>query len=125
MRSPATPGWGAPWCWWWVNPRHSWLMVLGAVPRHSWLGSVGCGGGRFRGVVGEFPVLCVFVARRVLVCALCVCGGCLGVAVSAVCVGTCVACGGWFPWLGLAAGVGVGVAGVCCGWFLATPGGGS
>ena len=74
-----------------------------------------------------FPVLRVFVARRVLVCALCVCGGGVGVGVSSVCVGACVACGGWFPWLGLAAGVGVGVvvAGVCCGRSLATPGGGS
>ena len=47
--------------------------------------------------------------RRVLVCALCVCGAGVGVGVSSVCVGACVAaCGGLFPWLGLAAGVSVG-----------------
>ena len=75
------------------------------------------------GYGGGFPVLCVFVARRVLVCASCVCGGGVGVGVSAVYAGECVVCGGWFPWLGLAGGVGVGVAGVCCGWSVATPGG--
>ena len=127
----------------WVFPRQSWLRAPGAVPRHSWLGdqlvlvvgghswvpfpaaavavSVGLGGG--------FPVLCVFVVQRVLVCVLCVCGGGVGVGVSSVCfdvrVCACVVCGGWFPRLGLAAGVGVGVAGVCCGWSLTTPGGGS
>ena len=97
MRFPATPGWGLS-------------AAVVAV-------SAGLGGG--------FPVLCVFVARRVLVCALCVCGGGVGMGVSAVCVGRCVACGVWFPWLGLAGGGGVGVAGVCCGWSHATPGGGS
>ena len=65
------------------------------------------------GFGGGFPVLCVFVARRALVCAFCVYGGGVGVGVSAVCVGACVARGGWFPWLGLAGGAGVGVAGVC------------
>ena len=39
-----------------------------------------------------------------------------------VCVCVCVC--GW-RWLGLADGVGVCVAGVCCGMSLATPGGGS
>ena len=109
---PATPGWvllpvvvGVP--------RHSWLTVSGAAPRHSWLGSAGRGGGCFHG--WGFPVLCVLVARRVLVCALCVCGGVVGVGVTSVCVGACVAaCGSLFPWLGLAAGssVGGGVVGV-------------
>ena len=106
MLLPATPGW--------VSlpvvvgiPRHSWLRVSGAAPRHSWLGSASRGGGCFRG--RGSPVLCVLVARRVLVCALCVCGVGVGVGVSSVCVGTCVAaCGGLFPWLGLAAGVSVG-----------------
>ena len=97
MRFPATPGWGLP-------------AAVVAV-------SAGSGGG--------FPVLCVFVARLVLVCAYFVCGGGVGVGVSAVCVGACVACGGWFPLLRLAADVGVGVAGLCCGWSLITPGGGS
>ena len=145
MRSPATPGWGGVrWCWWWVTPRHSWLRVLGAVPCHSWLGSAGRGGGRFCRVWWGFAVLCVFEARRVRVVSLLVCvsfvrgtcvGGGVGVGVSSGCVCVCVcACvvywlfvvaGPCSPRLGLAAGVGVGVAGVCCGWSLATPGGGS
>ena len=112
---PATPGW--------VSllvvvgvPRHSWLRVSGAAPRHSWLGSAGRGGGCVRG--WGFPVLCVPVARRVLVCALCVRGVGVGVGVSSVCVGACVAaCGGLFPWLGLAAGVSVG-GGVVGVWAL-------
>ena len=109
---PATPGW--VWLPLVVNvPRHSWLRVSGAAPRHSWLGSAGRGGGCFRR--WGFGVLCVLVAQRVLVCALCVCGGGVGVGVSSVCVGACVAaCGGLFPRLGLAAGVsaGRGVVGV-------------
>ena len=76
MRFPATPGWGP-------------LAAVVAV-------SAGFGGG--------FPVLRVFAARRVLVCVLCVCGGGVGVGVSSVCVGACVACGGLFPWLGLVVG---------------------
>ena len=146
MRFPATPGWvllpvvvvGIP--------RHSWLRAPGAVPRHSWLGSVGGGGVwlpatpgcgswlrssptpgwgppaaavAFSVGLGEgFPVMCVFVARRVrvvsvLVCVSCVRGGSVGVGVSCVyvgvcvCVCACVVCCGWFPRLGLAAGVGV------------------
>ena len=81
------------------------------------------------GWVGGSPC-CVCLWRSA--CAWCLCWClCPGVRVglSSVCVGVCVCacvvCGGWFPWLGLAAGVGVGVAGVCCGWSLATPGGGS
>ena len=108
LRFPATPGWGPP-------------AAAVAV-------SVGLGGG--------FLVVCVFVARRV--CAWCLCWCVCRVFVTVawlwvcppcvlVCVRVCasVACGGWFPRLGLAAGVGVGAAGVCCGWSLATPGGGS
>ena len=99
MRCPATPGWGP-------------LAAVVAV-------SAGFGGG--------CPVLRVFVARRLHVCVLRVCGGGVGVGVPCVCVGACVACGGLFSWLGLDAGVGVGVgvAGVCCGPSFATPGGGS
>ena len=136
LRFPATPGLGplaAVVC--------GCLPLLGAVlvavPRHSWLGSAGRGGGRFRGVGwGVSRRVCVCGAARarlvsVLVCVTCVRGGGVGVGVSSVCVGVCVCvcacvvCGGWFPWLGLAAGLGVGVAGVYRGWSLATPGGGS
>ena len=38
--SAGVSGWclcGCGWCALWVDPRHSWLRVLGAVPRHSWL----------------------------------------------------------------------------------------
>ena len=124
MRSLATPGWGPP-----AVVVCGCLPLLGlvlvTVPRHSWLGSAGCGGGRLCGLGWGFLVLCVFVARCVLVCVSCVRGG-VGVGVASVCVGVCVCvhvCG-WGR-LGLAAGVGVGVVGVCRGWSLATPGGGS
>ena len=93
-----------------VVPLPPWLWGPAVVTRHPWLGSFG--GGVFPCLS---PCLSVFVARRVLVCVLCVCGGGVGVGVSSVCVSACVACGGWLPWLGLAAGVVVGVAGVCCG----------
>ena len=102
VRSPATPGCGARWCWWWVAPRHSWLRVPGAVPCHSWLGSADCGGGRLRGVGWEVSrVVCVCGAARAL-CALCVCGCGVGVGVSAIGVGAYVASGGgvqiWVTW---------------------------
>ena len=134
LRLPTTPGWGpmAAVC---VVACPSWLRVLVAVPRHSWLGCAGRGGGRFRGVGwGVSRDVCVCGAARAR-------GGCAGVCVvcswwwcgcgcvfrvcwcPCVCVCACVVCGGCFPWLGLAGGVGVGLAGVCCGWSLATPGG--
>ena len=140
MRFPATPGW--------VSlsvvvgvPRHSWLRARGAVPRHSWLGSAGCGGG-FRGGGGVPCCVCLWRGwlRVVLVllyvlcfCGVCVVGGVVwwcGVGVSSACAGVrasvCVVCR-WsvvacprLSRLGLAAGVCVGVVGVCCG-SLATP----
>ena len=75
MRFPATPGWGP----------------LAAVVAFS----AGFGGG--------FPVLRVFVARRVPVCVLCVCCAGVGVGVPSVCVGACVVCGEF-----------VSLAGACC-----------
>ena len=140
------PGCGSPpllagvrWWWWGVVPRQSWLRVLVAVPRHSWLGSVGCGW-LFRGG-GKCPVLCVFVARAVACGARAfVCFVCLwylwwwwcGVGVSSACAGVRACVCVVYQWsfvacprlsrLGLAAGVCVGVVGVCCGWSLATPG---
>ena len=111
----------------WAFPRHFWLRAPAAVPRHSWVGSAGRGGGRFRGVGwglgGEFPVLCVFVGRRVrvvsvLVCVLCVRGGGSGVGLSFVCVGVCVCvcvCGVW--WLVSPAGARCWCR-WCCGWCV-------
>ena len=129
-------------------PCHSWLGCTGGGG--VWLlATPGCGPGcgsppvlagvrRPRrwpfpwGVVGGFSCcvclwrgwcLCWCVLRVFLVVAwVWVCLPCVLVC---VCVCACVVCGGWFPRLGPAAGVGVGVAGVCCGWSLATPGGGS
>ena len=91
---PATPGWVS-------------LPVVVGGPRHSWLGSA-CGGGVWCVVCG---VWCVVV--------VCWWGW-----------GWCVVCGGgvllglWFVcglWRWCVVGV---VAGVWCGWSLATPGGG-
>ena len=78
MRFPATPGWGLP-------------AVAVAV-------SVGLGGG--------FPVLCVFVARRVrvvsvVVCVSCVPGGCVRVGVCSQCVLVCVCVRVWCVAVGL------------------------
>ena len=69
-----------------------------------------------RGVCAGVCVVCLWWWRG-CGCVFCVCW-CL-------CVCACSVCGGCIPWLGLAAGVGVGVAGVCRGSSLATPGGGS
>ena len=131
MRSPATPGWGLPA-----------VVVCGSPPllagacRLQW------------GVswVGVSLVVCVcgvwLRAVAVLCCVLRVCGDRVvggvvwwcGVGVSSACAGVlgcvCVVC--WWSvvccprlfWLGLAAGVCVGVVGVWCG-SPATPGGGT
>ena len=137
MLLPATPGW--------VSlpvvvggPRHSWLRAPGAVPRHSWLGSAG--GGRVWwgwwlvcGVVGPSPLLAEVPGcyspplpagfRCWWWCAvprhswLGPAGG--GGAWCVVCGVWCVVCG-VRRWC-----IGGVVAGVWCGWSLATPGGGS
>ena len=122
MRFPATPGWAL-------------LQMVVGGPRHSWLRAPAAAVAVSVGLGGGFLVGCVFVARRVCVWCLCwcVCPVCVVVAWVWVClpcvlvcvrVCACVVCGGWFPRLELAAGVGVGAAGVCRGWSLATPGGG-
>ena len=105
---PANPGW--------VSlpvvvgvPRHSWLRVPGAVPRHSWLGFTVGGGGRSSPLLAEGPgcgsppVLPGVRWRR-----------------------WCVVCGVWCVVCGVRRWcIGGAVAGVWCGWSLATPGGGS
>ena len=133
------PGCGSPpllagvrWRWWC------------AAPRHSWLGPAGCAG-VFRG--WGCPLLCVFVvcvAARgggAVLCVVCLwCPRCwwCGVVVGRLCVFhvrggvrgcVCVVCRSSVVcgllsrlfWLGLAAGVCVGVVGVWCG-SPATPG---
>ena len=79
----------------WSVPRHSWRRFLRATPRHSWLG-FGAGGGVWSPASpGWGPLAAV------------------------VCGVWCVVCGvRWWCAGGVAAGV-------WCGWFLATPGGGS
>ena len=126
MRSPATSGWGP-------------VVVGGWLP----LASPGCGswarfpaspgGGPLDAVValsagfgGGFPVLRVFVARRALVCALCVCAVvwvwvCLPSVLARVWRRVVVCFPGWGLLLVL---VWVGVW-LVCGRSLTTPGGGS
>ena len=86
----------------WSVPRHSWWRFLRATPRHSWLG-FGAGGGVWSPASPGWGLLAAVV-----------CGvWCV------VCGVSCVVCGvrRWCE-----GGV---AAGVWCGWFLATPGGGS
>ena len=86
----------------WSVPRHSWRSFLRATPRHPWLG-FGAGGGVWSPASpGWGPLSAV------------------------VCGVWCVVCGVWCVVCGVrwwcAGGV---AAGVWCGQFLATPGGGS
>ena len=90
-------------------PRHSWLRVPGAVPRHSWLRFAVGGGGRSSPLLAEGPgcgsppLLAGVRWRR-----------------------SCVVCGVWCVVCGVRRWcVGGVMAGVWCGWSLATPGGGS
>ena len=89
-------------------PRHSWLRVPGAVSRHSWLGFAVEGGGCSSPLLAEGPrcgsppLLAGVRWRR-----------------------WCVVCGVWCVMCGVRRWcVGGVVAGVWCGWSLATPGGG-
>ena len=105
---PATPGW--------VSlpvvvgvPLHSWPRVPGAVSRHSWLDFAVGGGGRSSPLLAEGPgcgsppLLAGVRWRR-----------------------WCEVCGVWCVVCGVRRwSVGGVVAGVWCGWSLATPGGGS
>ena len=108
VRTGFTPGW--------VSlplvvgvPRHSWLRVPGAVPRNSWLGFAVGGGGCSLPLLAEGPgcgsppLLAGDRWRR-----------------------WCVLCGVWCVVCGVRRWcVGGVVAGVWCGWSLATPGRGS
>ena len=148
-------GWGCGWCVVWLVPRHSWRRFLCATPRHSWLGFASGGGGRsppllagvrwrrccvvcgvWRWCVGGVVagVWCGWSlatpggGSRVLLPATpgwvslpVVVGGPRHSWLGSACGGGvwCVVCGVW-RWC-----VGGVVAGVWCGWSLATPGGGS
>ena len=147
--------WGCGWCVVWLVPRHSWRRFLCATPRHSWLGFAAAGGGRSPPLLAGVRLRrwCV-VCGVWCVAVVCWwgCGWCvvwlvprhswrrflcatprhswLGFAAGGggrsppLLAGVrlrrwCVVCGVW-RWC-----VGGVVAGVWCGWSLATPGGGS
>ena len=148
-------GWGCGWCVVWLVPRHSWRRFLCATSRHSWLGFASGGGGRsppllagvrwrrccvvcgvWRWCVGGVVagVWCgwslatpgggswvLLPATPGWVSLPLVVGGPRHSWLGSACVGGvwCVVCGVW-RWC-----VGGVVAGVWCGWSLATPGGGS
>ena len=144
-------GGGGVWCvavvCWWLVPRHSWRRFLCATPRHSWLGFAAGGGGR------SSPLLAGVRWRRCVAWSVprhswrrflratprhswlgFGAGGGVwspaspgwGPLAAVVCGVWCVVCGVWCVVCGVrwwcAGGV---AAGVWCGWFLATPGGGS
>ena len=144
-------GGGGVWCvavvCWWLVPRHSWRRFLCATPRHSWLGfAAGCGGRSSPLLAGVRWRRCVAWSvprhswRRFLRATprhswlgFGAGGGVWSPAspgwgpLAAVVRGVwCVVCGVWCVVCGVrwwcAGGV---AAGVWCGWFLATPGGGS
>ena len=86
----------------WSVPRHSWRRFLRATPRHSWLG-FGAGGGVWSPASPGWGLLA-----------------------AVVCGVWCVVCGVWCVVCGVRRWCAGGVAaGVWCGWFLATLGGGS
>ena len=142
--------WGCGWCVVWLVPRHSWRRFLCATPRHSWLGFAAAGGGRspplLAGVRLRRCVWCVVCGGGVLVGLWLVCGV-VGPSPLLAEVPVCYSppllagfrCRWWWAvpatpgWGSLAAVVcgvwrwcvGGVVAGVWCGWSLATPGGGS
>ena len=146
--------WGCGWCVVWLVPRHSWRRFLCATPRHSWLGFAAGGGGRsppLRAGVRWRRCCVVCGVWRWCVGGV-VAGVWCGWSLANPGGGSCVllpATPGWVSlpvvvggphhsWLGSACGGGVWcavcgvwrwcvggvVAGVWCGWSLATPGGG-
>ena len=148
-------GRGCGWCVVWLVPRHSWRRFLCATPRHSWLGFASGGGGRspplLAGVRWRRCCVVCGVWRWCVggVVAVVWCGWSLATPGGGSCV-LLPATPGWVSlpvvvggprhsWLGSACGGGVWcvvcgvwrwcvggvVAGVWCGWSLATPGGGS
>ena len=148
-------GWGCGWCVVWLVPRHSWRRFLYATPRHSWLGFASGGGGRSPPLLAgvRWRRCCVVCGVWRWCVGGVVAGVWCGWSLATPGGGSCVllpATPGWVSlpvvvggprhsWLGSACGGGVWcvvcgvwrwcvggvVAGVWCGWSLATPGGGS
>ena len=147
--------WGCGWCVVWLVPRHSWRRFLCATPRHSWLGFASGGGGRSPPLLAgvRWRRCCVVCGVWRWCVGGVVAGVWCGWSLATPGGGSCVllpATPGWVSlpvvvggprhsWLGSACGGGVWcvvcgvwrwcvggvVAGVWCGWSLATPGGGS
>ena len=147
--------WGCGWCVVWLVPRHSWRRFLCATPRHSWLGFAAGGGGRSPPLLAGVRLRrwCVVCGVWRWCVGGVVAGVWYGWSLATPGGGSCVllpATPGWVSlpvvvggprhsWLGSACGGGVWcvvcgvwrwcvggvVAGVWCGWSLATPGGGS
>ena len=147
--------WGCGWCVVWLVPRHSWRRFLCATPRHSWLGFAAGGGGRSPPLLAgvRWRRCCVVCGVWRWCVGGVVAGVWCGWSLATPGGGSCVllpATPGWVSlpvvvggprhsWLGSACGGGVWcvvcgvwrwcvggvVAGVWCGWSLATPGGGS
>ena len=148
-------GWGCGWCVVWLVPRHSWRRFLCATPRHSWLGFASGGGGRSPPLLAgvRWRRCCVVCGVWRWCVGGVVAGVWCGWSLATPGGGSCVllpATPGWVSlpvvvggprhsWLGSTCGGGVWcvvcgvwrwcvggvVAGVWCGWSLATPGGGS
>ena len=147
--------WGCGWCVVWLVPRHSWRRFLCATPRHSWLGFASGGVGRAPPLLAgvRWRRCCVVCGVWRWCVGGVVAGVWCGWSLAIPGGGSCVllpATPGWVSlpvvvggprhsWLGSACGGGVWcvvcgvwrwcvggvVAGVWCGWSLATPGGGS
>ena len=147
--------WGCGWCVVWLVPRHSWRRFLCATPRHSWLGFASGGVGRAPPLLAgvRWRRCCVVCGVWRWCVGGVVAGVWCGWSLATPGGGSCVllpATPGWVSlpvvvggprhsWLGSACGGGVWcvvcgvwrwcvggvVAGVWCGWSLATPGGGS
>ena len=147
--------WGCGWCVVWLVPRHSWRRSLCATPRHSWLGFAAAGGGRTPPLLAgvRWRRCCVVCGVWRWCVGGVVAGVWCGWSLATPGGGSCVllpASPGWVSlpvvvggprhsWLGSACGGGVScvvcgvwwwcvggvVAGVWCGWSLATAGGGS
>ena len=147
--------WGCGWRVVWLVPRHSWRRFLCATPRHSWLGFASGGGGRSPPLLAgvRWRRCCVVCGVWRWCVGGVVAGVWCDWSLATPGGGSCVllpATPGWVSlpvvvggprhsWLGSACGGGVWcvvcgvwrwcvggvVAGVWCGWSLATPGGGS